>query len=144
MIKIKLIIFLLLFHFFSYNYSQGDSFSCGTVMPQNYLEIESNSKSDFNYYINEFYNKTQLNTSTALTDIPVKIHVVRNDFGLTNINVDEILSEIGEVNSFLQNSFLRINICDEINYINDSSLYEFDLQQIESLYSNHQENILNI
>ena len=144
MIKIKLIIFLLLAHVFSYNFSQENSFSCGTIMPQNYLEIESNSKSNYNYYINEFYNKIQLKTSTALTDIPVKIHVVRNDFGSTNISIDEILSEIDEANSFLQNSFIRINICDEINYINDSSLYEFDLEQVESLYSNHQDDILNI
>tara|TARA_X000000368_G_scaffold225507_1_gene178010 strand:+ start:463 stop:2196 length:1734 start_codon:yes stop_codon:yes gene_type:complete len=144
MIKIKLTIFLLFFHLFSYNFSQEDSSLCGTIVPQNFLEIELNSKSNYNYYMSEFYNKIQLKTSTALTDIPVKIHVVRNDFGSTNISIDEILSEIDEVNSFLQNSFLRINICDEINYINDSSLYEFDLEQIESLYSNHQEDILNI
>ena len=35
-------------------------------MPENYNEIELNSKSNYDYYLNEFYDKYQAKTSTAL------------------------------------------------------------------------------
>jgi PKD repeat protein len=114
-------------------------------MPENYNEIELNSKSSYDYYLNEFYDKYQNKTSTALTDVPAKLHIVTDDGGDTSITVDEIFSEIDEANEWLANSFLRINVCDDINYINSSFLYDFDLaEEMQYLYENHQQDILNI
>ena len=145
MIKIKLTIFFLFFHLFSYNFSQEDSSLCGTIVPQNFLEIELNSKSNYDYYLNEFYDKYQTKTSTALTDVPAKLHIITDDGGDTSITVDEIFSEIDEANEWLANSFLRINVCDDINYINSSFLYDFDMaEEMPYLYENHQQDILNI
>ena len=57
-------------------------------MPENYNEIELNSKSSYDYYLNEFYDKYQNKTSTALTDVPAKLHIVTDDGGDTTITVD--------------------------------------------------------
>ena len=114
-------------------------------MPENYNEIELNSKSSYDFYINEFYNRYQNKTSTPLTDVPAKLHIVTDDDGDTSITVDEIFSEIDEANEWLANSFLKINVCDEINYINNSVLYNFVIEDdINILYENHQQDILNI
>ena len=142
--KIKFVLLLSLTLLYSKNYSQNNQGTCGTITPENFDEIELNSKSSYNYYINEFYDKYQNKTSTALTDVPAKIHIVTDDGGNSNITVDEILSELEEANSWLSNSFLKVNVCDEINYISSSFLYDFDLDNMESLYANHQPDILNI
>ena len=145
MYKIRFILSIILSLIFSFNYSQENLASCGTIMPENYNEIELNSKSSYDYYINEFYDKYQNKTSTALTDVPAKLHIVTDDGGDTSITVDEIFSEIDEANEWLANSFLRINVCDDINYINSSFLYDFDLaEEMQYLYENHQQDILNI
>ena len=125
--KIKFVLLLSLTLLYSKNYSQNNQSTCGTIIPENFDEIELNSKSSYNYYVNEFYDKYQNKTSTALTDVPAKIHIVTDDGGNSNITVDEILSELEEANSWLSNSFLRVNVCDEINYISSSFLYDFDL-----------------
>ena len=143
--NIRFILLIILSLFFSFNYSQENLASCGTIMPENYNEIELNSKSSYDFYINEFYNRYQNKTSTALTDVPAKLHIVTDDEGDTSITVDEIFSEIDEANEWLANSFLKINVCDEINYINNSVLYNFVIEDdINILYENHQQDILNI
>jgi len=145
MYNIRFILSIILSLFFSFNYSQENLASCGTIMPENYNEIELNSKSSYDFYINEFYNRYQNKTSTALTDVPAKLHIVTDDEGDTSITVDEIFSEIDEANEWLANSFLKINVCDEINYINNSILYNFVIEDdINILYENHQQDILNI
>ena len=143
--KIRFILSTILLLIFSFSYSQENLASCGTIMPENYNEIELNSKSSYDFYINEFYNRYQNKTSTALTDVPAKLHIVTDDEGDTSITVDEIFSEIDEANEWLANSFLKINVCDEINYINNSVLYNFVIEDdINILYENHQQDILNI
>ena len=143
--KIRFILSTILLLIFSFSYSQENLASCGTIMPENYNEIELNSKSSYDFYINEFYNRYQNKTSTPLTDVPAKLHIVTDDDGDTSITVDEIFSEIDEANEWLANSFLKINVCDEINYINNSILYNFVIEDdINILYENHQQDILNI
>ena len=88
MYKIRFILSIILLLIFSFNYSQENLASCGTIMPENYNEIELNSKSSYDYYLNEFYDKYQNKTSTALTDVPAKLHIVTDDGGDTSITVD--------------------------------------------------------
>ena len=64
MYKIRFILSIILSLIFSFNYSQENLASCGTIMPENYNEIELNSKSSYDYYLNEFYDKYQNKTST--------------------------------------------------------------------------------
>ena len=79
---------------------------CGSEVPENFLEIENNNKESFNQYLNDYYNKLHSKTSTAITNVPAKIHIVTDTNGATNITESQILDEIDEANSFLANSFL--------------------------------------
>jgi PKD repeat protein len=97
------------------------------------------------YYENEFYQLKETKTSTALTSIPVKVHIITNDDGSGGIDISDVISELNEVNTYFENSFVEFYVCDEVNYINSSSLYDFDSDtQQDLLFSNHQENILNV
>ena len=129
--------------FFSMS-SQKDMISCLTETPENYLEIENQYKSTYDYHINTYYDKLHQKTSTAITNIPAKIHIVTDANGVTSITLDEILDEINEANTFLATSFLEINICDEVNYIANNLLYNFDIDDQQTLYANNQADILNI
>jgi hypothetical protein len=123
---------------------QKDMIYCLTEIPENYLEIENQYKSTYDYHINAYYDKLQQKTSTAITNIPAKIHIVTDANGVTSITLDEILDEINEANTFLATSFLEIYVCDEVNYIANNLLYNFDIDDQQTLYANNQADILNI
>ena len=118
---------------------------CATEVPGNFLEIENINKENFEYYLAEYYSKVQSKSSTAITNVPAKIHIVTDSNGATNITESQILDEIDEANTFLANSFLEITVCEDTNYIANNNLYLFDISDDQGLlYSNNQSNILNI
>ena len=117
---------------------------CGTEVPNNFFEIENSNKENFEYYLVEYYSKVQSKSSTAITNVPVKIHIVTDANGATNITESQILDEIDEANTFLANSFLEITVCEETNYIANNQLYNFDYDDMSILYQNNQSNIMNL
>ena len=139
------LLFLCIFLISTSNYSQkNETISCITEIPDDFTERENNNKEMFQYYMNEYYKKLQSKTSTAITNVPAKIHIVTDANGATSITVDEILDEIDEANSFLANSFLEITVCDDINYIANNTLYDFDIDDQALLYANNQPDIMNL
>jgi len=117
---------------------------CITQHPLNFDEKENENKENFDFYVNEYYKKLQQKTSTAITNVPAKIHIVTDSNGGTTITVNEIMDEIQEANSYLANSFLEITVCDDINYIPNDQLYNFDSADQQLLYANNQSDIMNI
>jgi PKD repeat protein len=126
------------------NFSQEIQ-SCGTQTSAEDLQFINDNMNLLRFYENEYYNLKQTKSSTALTSIPVKVHIINDDSGDGGININDVIQELNEVNDYFQNSFVEFYICDEVNYINDSSLfnYNYDTQQ-DLLFSNHQSDILNI
>ena len=57
------------------------------------------------YYENEYFLIKESKTSTALTSIPVKIHIVTNDDGSGGIEINDVLSELDEVNCLFSKFF---------------------------------------
>ena len=126
-------------------YSQNhNSEKCLTQVPENFSEIENQNRTTFQYYLDEYYNKFASKTSTAITNVPAKIHIVTDANGVTQITEDEIMDEIDEANSFLANSFLEITVCEDVNYIANNQLYFFDIDDQGLLYANNQPDIMNI
>ena len=126
-------------------YSQNHySESCLTQVPENFSEIENQNRTTFQYYLDDYYKKFALKTSTAITNVPAKIHIVTDANGVTQITEDEIMDEIDEANSFLANSFLEITVCEDVNYIANNQLYFFDIDDQGLLYANNQPDIMNI
>ena len=140
----KLILVSILFLNFS-AYTQNHYIeSCLTQVPENFYEIENQNRTTFQYYLDEYYNKFESKTSTAITNVPAKIHILTDANGVTEITEDEIMDEIDEANSFLANSFLEITVCEDVNYIANNQLYFFDINDQGLLYENNQPDIMNI
>lgn len=138
--KILFISFLL----FSVNsYSQTNDL-CGTEVPENYFDILEEKKDLIKKYEREYYELTENRTSTAITNVPVKIHIVTMSNGSTSISESDILAEIEEANSYLLNSFLEMTVCGNTNYIAANNLYNFDTEDQGQLYANNAPDILNI
>ena len=142
----KQLIFLTFFMFFCLSLASQEIHTgyCGTEVPNNFFEIENSNKENFEYYLVEYYSKVQSKSSTAITNVPVKIHIVTDANGATNITESQILDEIDEANTFLANSFLEITVCEETNYIANNQLYNFDYDDMSILYQNNQSNIMNL
>ena len=107
------------------NFSQEIQF-CGTQTSAEDLQFINDNMDLISFYENEYYNLKQNKSSTALTSIPVKIHIINNDSGTGGININDVTQELNEVNDYYQNSFVEFYICDEVNYINDSSLFTYN------------------
>jgi len=117
---------------------------CGTEVPEDYFNIMDEKREILENFEREYYQLKENRTSTAITNVPVKIHIVTQASGATSISESDIIAEIEEANSYLVNSFLEMNVCDEVNYIADNNLYEFDTADQGQLYSYHDPDILNI
>jgi len=117
---------------------------CGTEVPEDYFSVMDEKREILENFEREYYQLKENRTSTAITNVPVKIHIVTQASGATSISESDIIAEIEEANSYLVNSFLEMNICDEVNYIADNNLYEFDTADQGQLYSYHDPDILNI
>ena len=117
---------------------------CGTDVPENYFELLEEKSDLIEKYEKEYYQLKQNRTSTAITNVPVKIHIVTQASGATSISESDILAEIEEANSYLVNSFLEMTVCDNVNYIAANNLYEFDTADQGQLYANNVSDILNI
>ena len=135
----------LIFSLININIFSQEMQYCATEATEENLQFIEDNMDLIRYYENEFYQLKETKTSTALTSIPVKVHIITNDDGSGGIDISDVISELNEVNTYFENSFVEFYVCDEVNYINSSSLYDFDSDtQQDLLFSNHQENILNV
>ena len=135
----------LIFSLININIFSQQTQYCATETTEENLQFIEDNMDLIRYYENEFYQLKETKTSTALTSIPVKVHIVTNNDGSGGIDISDVISELNEVNTYFENSFVEFYVCDEVNYINSSSLYDFDSDtQQDLLFSNHQENILNV
>ena len=135
----------LIFSLININIFSQEMQYCATEATEENLQFIEDNMDLIRYYENEFYQLKETKTSTALTSIPVKVHIVTNNDGSGGIDISDVISELNEVNTYFENSFVEFYVCDEVNYINSSSLYDFDSDtQQDLLFSNHQENILNV
>ena len=140
----KKILFIIAIIFSINSSAQNINNFCGTEVPENYFNSMDEKREILENYEKKYYQLKANKTSTAITNVPVKIHIVTQANGTSAISASDIIAEIEEANSYLVNSFLEMNICDDINYIADNNLYAFDTSEQGALYSHNQPDILNI
>ena len=102
--------------FFFNTLAQQPNEECITQVSEDILELEYENQELYNYYIDEYFEKLNNKSSTAITQIPAKLHIVTDSGGNTSVSINDILNELDEANTHLAASFLEIYICDEINY----------------------------
>jgi|GEM_PF-1487970 len=135
----------ILFLFFSLSiFSQEISEECGTSYDQNFYNIKTQKLDDFNYFLNDYYEKRQQKSSTAVTDIPIRVNILQTTGGNSAVSENDVINRINDANEEFADSFMRFYICDGINYITDNALYNYNYSEQEQLLQYNEENIMNI
>ena len=124
---------------------QEHNLECGTLMtPQSeayYKKIEPQIK----FYESQYYDLLQNRSSTAISSIPIKAHIIRTSAGTGGLTVAELNDAIANVNAFYANSFMEFFLCDGINYIDDDNLYDFETNDEAAMTAAHNvDNLVNI
>ena len=139
MIRIVLVLFFTIPFF-----SQEISEECGTAFDQNFYDIKNQKLDDFNYFLNEYNEKRQQKSSTAITDVPIRINILQTTSGNSAVTESEVINSINDANEEFADSFIRFYICDEINYVTNNALYNFTYSEEDILTQYHEENIMNV
>ena len=75
---------LILVLFFSLSiFSQEISEECGTTYDQNFYILKTQKIDDFNFFLNQYYQKRQQKSSSAVTDIPIRVNILQTTGGNT-------------------------------------------------------------
>ena len=125
-------------------FPQEISEECGTTFDQNFYDVKNQKLDDFNYFLNEYNEKRQQKSSTAITDVPVRINIIQTTSGNTAVTESEVINSINDANEEFADSFIRFYVCDEINYVTNNALYNFTYSEEDILTQYHEENIMNV
>ncbi len=94
---------------------------CGTNVTAEQLEFMNSldySKSDFS-----------ARTEQAIVEIPLKFHVVRQSNGEGGISASALNNALVKLNTFYENADIRFFQYQDINYIDNDDLYDFDASE---------------
>ncbi|WP_299278469.1 T9SS type A sorting domain-containing protein [uncultured Psychroserpens sp.] len=119
---------------------------CGTVFT---AESESYFKKllpEVRQYEAEYFQKVaQGRSSTAISSVPIKAHIIRNTDGTGGLTAAQLNAAIANMNAFYANALLEFFLCDGINYIDDSNYFDYETNQEAALTgANNVSNVINI
>ena len=100
---------------------------CATIAPD-YKQLEQ----DMGKY-------KSLEKNTGMTQLPMRIHIVRKTDGTGGISLDDINFEVSSLNYALYPQNIEYYIAD-VNYIDNSTYYTYDTSEETALCSPHQVN----
>lgn len=136
---IKKIVSILLFGFYSsFVMSQTEnSLSCGTIFSEDSQAYINSLQPKINAYKKEYYKSLQQKSSTVITSVPIKVHIIRTSLGTGGLSTTDLNDAIAVMNSYYANAFLEFFICEGINYIDNDNFYDFETDDEASLISAH-------
>jgi PKD repeat protein len=118
---------------------------CGTVATPETDKYFQNILPQVRQYEQEYYQKTLQRSSTAISSVPIKAHIIRNDSGAGGLSESQLNAAIANMNTFYANAFLEFFLCDGINYINSSEYYDFETNEQDAMTAVHNlDNAINI
>lgn len=83
------------------------------------------------------------NLSRAM--VPITAHIIRQSNGSGGLTQSQLTSALAIVNSYYQNANIEFYLCGSINYINNSTYYDFDANDQSTLISTYNvANTINI
>ncbi|GGG59628.1 hypothetical protein GCM10010976_32990 [Bizionia arctica] len=107
------------------------------------LEFYENNKEQIIQYEQEYLNN--LTSRRAVTSIPIKAHIIRTTSGTGGLTVSELNDAMDVMNAFYANANMQFYVCDGINYIDDSTYYNFiDSDEIALTSANGVSGLINI
>ena len=128
----------------SNGYSQVEPV-CGFVATPEAQERFERLLPQIKKYEQEYYNKSLSRSSTAISSIPIKAHILRTSSGTGGLTVTQLNDAIANMNAYYANAYIEFFLCDGINYIDDSTYYDFETNEQSALTSgNNVNNVINI
>lgn len=120
--------------------------ACGTIMTPESERYLQDIQPQIKQYEREFYNlQAQRNSSTAITSVPVKAHVLRTDAGTGGLTEAQVNSAFAIMNAYYANANLEFFLCEGINFINNSTFYNFTISEEADLRAAYNvDNVINI
>lgn len=118
---------------------------CGTVVtPEDEMYIKK-LMPQIERYEQEYIQKSQQRSSTAMNSVPIKAHIIRTSAGTGGLTVTQLNNAIATMNNYYANAFLEFFLCESINYIDDSNFYNYSASQEDELTDpNNVDNVINI
>jgi hypothetical protein len=131
----------LIFGLSTFVYSQN----CGTVTPTT-DPIPAKMHPAYQMFSQNFVHNMNTGSRSMLLDtIPYQIHVVRTSSGTGGITTAQLTSAFNIVNGLYTNANLYFKQCGTINYIDNSTYYDFNQSNQSALTSpNNVTNVINI
>lgn len=119
---------------------------CGTIStPESQAYFEQLMPQVREYEQEYFQLASQRRSSTAISSVPVKAHIIRNTGGFGGLTEQQLDDAMATMNAFYANAFLEFFLCEDINYIDDSTYFNFNQNQEAALTSaNNVPNVINI
>ncbi|MCX7550225.1 T9SS type A sorting domain-containing protein [Xanthomarina sp. F2636L] len=116
---------------------------CGTIETPESLEFYENNKQQIIEFEQEYLNNS--NSRLTITSIPIKAHIIRTSSGTGGLSVSQLNDAMNVMNAFYVNANMEFYICDAINYIDDSTYYDFvDSDETALTGANNVSGLINI
>jgi PKD repeat protein len=130
--------------FFSFMFAQDEP--CGTITTPESEAYFNRMKNQIEQLENEYMSRTAAQrSSTALTSVPIKAHIIRLTDGSEGLTEQELTDALEIVNTFYANANLNFFLCEAINYIDDTSLYDFQNESQDAMSTaNGVDDVVNI
>ena len=122
---------IFLFIFTSFSQTQ----ECGTVASQAQIDYLTQTRND----------RENWNSPEMIINLPVQHHIVRETNGTGGLDPNDIPIIMGIMNTYYANANISFFDCGTINYIDNSSYYNFDQSQESAVCgANDVANVINI
>ena len=139
--KILAVVFLNLF-FVSNAQSEPQ---CGTVVSPEAQAYFEQLLPQIQQFEDEFAELALQRSSTAVSSVPIKAHIIRTDAGSGGLALNQFNAAMAIMNDFYANAFLEFFLCEGINYIDDTNLYDFETEEEAAMTATHNvDNVINI
>lgn len=135
---------LVYFSLFLSSYAQEEP-QCGTVVSPESQAYFEQLLPQIQEFEEEFSDLALNRSSTAISSVPIKVHIIRTDAGTGGLALNDFNDAMAIMNNYYANAYIEFFLCEGINYINDSDLYDFETDEQEAMINTHSvNNVINI
>nr|WP_321236793.1 T9SS type A sorting domain-containing protein [uncultured Psychroserpens sp.] len=118
---------------------------CGTTMSPESQAIFEQLLPQVKQYEEEYFQlANSRRSSTAMSSVPIKAHIVRPSAGFGGLTVSELNNAISIMNSYFANAYLEFFLCEGINYIDSDMFFDYSLDEEAALTNANVDNVINI
>ncbi|MCF7560275.1 zinc-dependent metalloprotease [Sabulilitoribacter multivorans] len=135
---------------FSFNiFSQSKTeITCGTVTSPEFINHYNSIKQELKTFEQDFMQMKSGKTYTSkkeISNIPIKIHIIRNSDGSGGLSTDNLNNALAELNATYADAFIGLSLYEGVNYIDNDQLCHFQKgNENELIKNNYVPGIINV